>query len=82
MPDLPAYPGTPRWVKLSGIVVGVLILLVIIVILVGDGLGRHGPGRHMSSGDAGRYMAASEFADVHTDASEVVDRSASTGAGR
>jgi hypothetical protein len=45
------YPGTPRWVKLSGIVVGVLTLLVLIIVLTGVG-GPHGPGRHLSSGDA------------------------------
>lgn len=42
-------PRTPRWVKVSGIVVGVLILLVVIVMLTGLG-GGHGPGRHMGAG--------------------------------
>ncbi len=46
--------GTPRWVKVSGIVVLVLILLLA-VSLVAIG-GDHGPGRHASSegGPAGR----------------------------
>lgn len=52
MADLPPYPGTPRWVKVSGIVVGVLVLLVVIVLVTGLG-GPHGPGRHTWSGDAG-----------------------------
>ena len=45
MADLPPYPGAPRWIKISGIVAGVLILLIAIL-LVGGG-GRHGPGRHV-----------------------------------
>jgi hypothetical protein len=50
MADLPPYPGTPRWVKVSGIIVGVLVVLAIIIVLTGVG-GPHGPGRHTSSGD-------------------------------
>jgi hypothetical protein len=42
------HPPTPRWVKLSGIVVGVLVLLAVVVMLVG---GHHGPGRHMPGED-------------------------------
>jgi hypothetical protein len=37
----------PRWVKVSGIVVAVLILMAAIVITFDIG-GPHGPGRHMS----------------------------------
>ncbi len=51
MADLPSYPGTPRWVKVSGIVVGVLVLLVVIMVFTGVG-GPHGPSRHMRSDDA------------------------------
>ena len=53
MADPPPYPGTPRWVKVSGMVVGVLVLLAIILMLAGGGPGRHGPLRHIPSGDAG-----------------------------
>jgi hypothetical protein len=43
-----AYPGTPRWVKVSGIVVlAILVLLVVAAIATG---GQHGPRRHMPSG--------------------------------
>ena len=48
MADPLRYPGTPRWVKLSGIAVGVLVLLILIIVLTGIG-GPHGPGRHLSS---------------------------------
>ena len=51
MADLPPYPGTPRWVKITGIVVIALILLVSIIVLTGVG-GPHGPGRHLPSGGA------------------------------
>ena len=36
--------GTPRWVKVSGIVALLLVLLVVVLLLVGGG--SHGPGRH------------------------------------
>jgi hypothetical protein len=44
------YPGTPRWVKVLGIVTLVLVLLAIIVMVAGGG--NHGPGRHIPSGGA------------------------------
>jgi hypothetical protein len=43
--DLPPYPGTPRWVKVFGVIVIGLILLVVIIVFTGIG-GPHGPGRH------------------------------------
>ena len=52
MPEPPRYPGTPRWVKVSGIAVIVLVLLFGGLKLFGVG-GEHGPGRHTPSGDAG-----------------------------
>ena len=50
MADLPPYPGAPRWVKISGIIVGILVLLVVILLLVGGG--PHGAGRHLAPDDA------------------------------
>ena len=35
------YPGTPRWVKVFGIIVIVLVLVFVIVHLMGGGLGDH-----------------------------------------
>ena len=49
--DTGDYPGTPRWVKVFGIVVLVLVLVIVIIMATGVG-GEHGPGRHMSSGAA------------------------------
>ncbi|MGH6834207.1 MAG: hypothetical protein ACREC9_01395 [Methylocella sp.] len=48
MADPPHYPGAPRWVKVSWIIAGVLVLFVVILILAGGG-----PGRHIPYGDAG-----------------------------
>ncbi|MBJ7450910.1 MAG: hypothetical protein JHC71_02365 [Blastococcus sp.] len=42
-------PGMPRWVKVSAIAVGVLILVFLVLQLTGIA-GNHGPGRHSSAG--------------------------------
>ncbi len=52
-PDRRSTVGTPRWVKVSGIIALVLILLLVVMMLVGGG--NHGPGRHVPSGDAGGH---------------------------
>ena len=44
--------GTPRWVKVFGIIALVLVLLFVISLLAGV---RHGPGLHTPSGHAGGY---------------------------
>ena len=44
-------PGLPRWVKVTAIVVGVLVLLFLVLQLTGVA-GQHGPGRHLSDGPA------------------------------
>jgi hypothetical protein len=46
------YPGIPRWVKVFGIIVIILVLLVGIILLTSVG-GPHGPGRHSPSGGSG-----------------------------
>ncbi len=45
-------PSTPRWVKVFGIIVAVLVLLFVVMMVAGVG-GEHGPNRHAPSGDAG-----------------------------
>lgn len=42
-------PRMPHWVKVSLIIAGVVILLVVVLMLAGVG-GQHGPGRHTSVG--------------------------------
>jgi hypothetical protein len=44
--DLGPAPNTPRWVKVFGIALIVLVLLFIVMIASG-----HGPGRHMAGLD-------------------------------
>ena len=41
--------GTPRWVKVFGIIA--LVLLVLVVVMLITGRGGHGPGRHAAGGD-------------------------------
>ncbi|MDQ3412220.1 MAG: hypothetical protein M3509_08890 [Chloroflexota bacterium] len=49
MADLPPYPdagddtGTPRWVKVFGVLALVLILLVVVFLVAGGGPGGHTP---------------------------------------
>ena len=42
-------PRMPRWVKVSAVVLGVVILMFVILQLTGVG-GNHGPGRHSGAG--------------------------------
>jgi hypothetical protein len=42
--DRSTPPAMPRWVKLSAVVLGLLVLIFVILHLLGGG----GPGRHMS----------------------------------
>ena len=45
--------GTPRWVKVFGVIAAVAIVLLVILLVFGGG---HGPGRHGSSPSAGVTM--------------------------
>ncbi|TMR99828.1 hypothetical protein [Nonomuraea basaltis] len=45
-PERGSPPRMPRWLKTTGIVVGVLLLLFAVLQFTGLG-GEHGPGRHM-----------------------------------
>lgn len=47
MPDRGSTTSTPRWVKMSGIIAIVLVLLVVIMMFIGGG--DHGPSRHIPS---------------------------------
>jgi len=57
--------GTPRWVKVFGIILGVLVLLVVILLFT-RGPGGHGPGRHTSSGVTGGQIPPSSVTEDHT----------------
>jgi hypothetical protein len=43
--------STPRWVKVFGIIALVVVLLFVILMFTRGPGGRHGPGRHIPSGD-------------------------------
>jgi hypothetical protein len=45
--------GTPRWVKVAGIIALVLVLVFVVLKLTGVG-GSHGPGRHATGADTSR----------------------------
>jgi hypothetical protein len=46
MGDPLPYPGTPRWVKVSGLIAVVVFALLAVVIVTGIG-GPHGPSRYL-----------------------------------
>lgn len=48
-PERDSPPRTPRWVWMSAIAVGILIVLAVVIMLLSGG--QHGPARHTSSGD-------------------------------
>lgn len=64
-PDSNSDPGTPRWVKVSGIIVIVLVLMVVIVMFTGIG-GPHGPGRHIAGGGPPPSSVTDVTPGVHT----------------
>ena len=63
MANRPPYPGTPRWVKVFGIIVIVVVLLVVAMMFIVGG--EHGPGRHTQSGDAGGQVQPSSAMEAH-----------------
>jgi hypothetical protein len=63
MANRPPYPGTPRWVKVFGIIVIVVVLLVVVIMFIGGG--EHGPGRHTSFGDSGGQIPPSSVMEDH-----------------
>ncbi len=62
MAEPPPYPGTPRWVKVFGIIFLVVVLLFVILLFT-RGPGGHGPGRHTPSGGAGHTPPSSVMED-------------------
>lgn len=51
--DRGSTPPTPRWVRVFGAIVVVLVVLFVVLHLTGRGLG--GPGGHMPTGDRGGH---------------------------
>ena len=69
MANRPPYPGTPRWVKVFGIIVIVLVLLFGGLMLFGGG--EHGPGRHTPSADAGDQLPPSSVMEENAPPEDV-----------
>ncbi len=63
MANRPPYPGTPRWVKVLGIIVIVVVVLVVAGMFISGG--EHGPGRHTQSGSASGQVAFSSVMEDH-----------------
>ena len=57
-----AYPGMPRWVGVSAVVMVIVIALVLLVLVTGAG-GEHGPGRN-----SGGHTSATSVPADHTPA--------------
>ncbi|WP_344215644.1 hypothetical protein [Kribbella sancticallisti] len=54
----------PRWVKVSVVVAGVVLVLLLVLMLAGVG-GEHGPRRHsgLGSAQAGAVVTTSDFSE-------------------
>lgn len=52
-------PATPRWVKISGAVLVLIVLAALVKVLVGGGVGGHGPGLHSGLGALSTAPSAS-----------------------
>ena len=64
-PDREPTTGTPRWVKVFGIIALVVVLLFLILMFTRGPGGRHGPGRHMGSGNTGDQTPPSRVPEGH-----------------
>lgn len=62
-PDPGAYHGTPGWVKLSGILAIVVVLLIGFILINGLG-GPHGPQRHGPAGEGPGLAPAAMSGDA------------------
>lgn len=64
-PDRGSTTGTPRWVKIVGTIVIVLVLLFVIMMFIGGG--SHGPSQHApSDGTGGQTPPSSVVTADHT----------------
>jgi hypothetical protein len=50
MAEPPPYPGAPRWVKVFGTIVIVVVLLFVGLLVTRGPGGHHGPGMHTGGG--------------------------------
>lgn len=62
--DPESLTGPPRWVKISAIAVGILILIVVAAMLLTGG--QHGPARHGFGMDAPASFPGAVQSQAHT----------------
>jgi hypothetical protein len=62
-PDRESSTGTPRWVKVFGVIAFVVVVLFVVVMLIGGS--DHGPGRH-TPGGGGSNTSSDTPAGGHT----------------
>lgn len=70
-PDDGSPAGTPRWVKVFGLVAVVVIVVLVVAMLAGGG--RHGPGRHTDGADEAPLARVIETA-AHRPPPDVAER--------
>ena len=58
-PDRDSTPGLPGWLKVSGMIAILLVLLLVAVGVLGIG-GEHGPGRHAPGAEAPALIATTD----------------------
>ena len=61
-PDPGSLAGTPRWVKVFGVIALLVVALLVVLVLAGKG-GEHGPTRHGPSGEPGGQTPSSQVAE-------------------
>ena len=71
MTNSPPYPGTPRWVTVSGAVIGILVTLIAILALIGLA-GPHDAGGHASPGPGGNHAGVGLLILVGLSAATIV----------
>lgn len=55
--DGPEPPATPRWVKITGAVIALVVVAVLVKVVFGGGVS-HGPGMHSGLGTSTPALAA------------------------
>lgn len=62
-PDNDSRGRTPRWVKVFGAIMVLVILLFIILMFTRGPGGQHGPARHMQSGRVSQTLASATMVE-------------------
>ncbi|MBA2532153.1 MAG: hypothetical protein H0V23_08615 [Nocardioidaceae bacterium] len=66
-----APPGVPRWVKVAGVIVAILILALVVIMFIGAG--DHGPSRHATGAQPTAQIEQKAPGDEAADADDWFD---------